>query len=271
MLSVLFGTLPWVHWTNSIKQLPYNVHIIDFISINSVIEYITNNKIDVLIGITKQQNFFIIDNYDVLQQHVKNILFNNNKNTIDLLNDKHNFYTFMKNNNFGNNIPITFISCTNNKQIIHAKFTFPCIYKLCISSGGASSHVIETNPKLCKALSDKTQNYVIQEYISGSDEYSGHLYVYNGIIKYSKFYHLHNDKKNYIQKGRMIKYDTIDTPNYITIFEDIFKVLDYTGFACIDYKIKNDSPKIFEINPRLGATIVCNIFDFCDMINNIII
>jgi glutathione synthase/RimK-type ligase-like ATP-grasp enzyme len=266
MYNILFGTLPWDHWTESIKKLPHNIHIIDFIDIDTVIQYIINNKIDIIIALIKQQNFFVNDNYDILHQNVKYIFYNKNKQTIDLLNDKHKFNTFLKNNNFSNYLPVTYISCINNKQLMHTKYDFPCIYKLCISSGGASSYVIETKSQLFKELLDKTKNYVIQEYISGSYEYSAHMYVLDGIIKFSKFYCTHNDKKNYIQKGRMITYDSVFTPSYINVIQDIFTKLNYTGFACVDYKLKNNNPKIFEINPRPGATIVSNVEDFNDMI-----
>ena len=274
MYKILFGVLPWDHWTISIKKLPHDIHFIDFTDINIVKQYIINNNIDIIIALIKQQNFFIIDNYDILKQYTKYIFYNNSKDTINLLNDKFKFNTFMKNNKMADYLPITYISCVNNKQLMHCKYNFPCIYKLCISSGGALSYVIESKTELCKTLLDiKSTNYFIQEYISGAHEYSGHLYVHEGIIKFSKFYHSFNDKKNYIQRGKMVKYNAIDTPSYFNIFEDIFKTLNYTGFACIDYKLDNkinnkinNKIKIFEINPRPGATIVSNVEDFNDMI-----
>lgn len=267
MYKILFGSLPLNHWTESIKKLPHNIHIIDFTNIDTIIKYIDDNQIDIIFALFKQQNFFVIDNHDILQQHVKYILYNNNKQTMDLLNDKHRFNSFLKNNNLNDYMPTTYISCINNKQLMHNKYEFPCIYKLCVSSGGASSYVIELKSQMCKELLDKSKNYVIQEYIAGSYEYSSHMYVHDGIIKFSKFYRLFNNKKNYIQKGRMITYDSISIPSYINIFQDIFVKLNYTGFACIDYKLKNGIPKIFEINPRPGATIVSNTNDFNDMIN----
>jgi predicted ATP-grasp superfamily ATP-dependent carboligase len=39
-------------------------------------------------------------------------------------------------------------------------------------------------------------------------------------------------------------------------FGAIFRALKYTGFACVDFKIKDGQPKIFEINPRLGGSLV---------------
>ena len=265
-MNILFGTLPWNHWTDSVKKLPYNIHIIELEDIDTVVKYITDNNIDVIIGLLKQQNYFINDYYDILVQHVNHIFYNVDRNTIDLLNDKQKFNTFLKDNNFADYIPTTYISCINGKQLMHNKFTFPCIYKLCIGSGGSSSTVLETNGQLCKKLLDKTANYFIQEYVIDQLEYSAHLYILDGIIKFSRFYCAKNSKKNYIQKGRMIKYRSVEVPQCVNIFQEIFTKLNYTGFACIDYKLKNGSPKIFEINPRPGATIVTNIDDFNKLI-----
>lgn len=36
----------------------------------------------------------------------------------------------------------------------------------------------------------------------------------------------------------------------------VFAALDYTGFACVNLKMVGDQPKIFEINPRLGGSLV---------------
>lgn len=57
----------------------------------------------------------------------------------------------------------------------------------------------------------------------------------------------------------MIKYDIID--NKLCCFNDIkriFKEINYTGMACVDFKIANGELKIFEINSRFGGTIVRN-------------
>jgi predicted ATP-grasp superfamily ATP-dependent carboligase len=63
----------------------------------------------------------------------------------------------------------------------------------------------------------------------------------------------------------MIKYKKIDNFDW-TPFEKIFTKLKYTGFACIDFKMINSKIKIFEINPRLGGTIVHDPEDFSTLI-----
>jgi predicted ATP-grasp superfamily ATP-dependent carboligase len=269
MLNILFGILPWVHWTNAIKKLPYNIYFIEFDDPELVKDYVATHKIDIMFAITKQQNFFVIDNYNLFKKYVNKIFYNTNKDIINLLIDKHRFCSYMNMTEYKIHIPTTLISCVHGKQLFHNKVVYPCIYKLCVSSGGASSHIIENKTQLIKTLRNNKQHFVIQEYITSCDEYSGHFYVRDGNIIFSKIYHLVNKKTNYIQKGRMLNYNTVDNQNYINVFQSIFKMMNYTGFACIDYKLINNIPIIFEINPRLGATIVVGIEDFILMINHL--
>ena len=44
----------------------------------------------------------------------------------------------------------------------------------------------------------------------------------------------------------------------VEIFKDIFKMLNYSGFACVDFTIVNEIPYIFEINPRPGGSLIRN-------------
>ena len=78
-----------------------------------------------------------------------------------------------------------------------------------------------------------------------------------------------NENENYIHHGR-IK-EPIRVLNIgKNIEDDITKVLitiNFTGFVCIDFKIVNNKIKIFEINPRLGETIVYNdLPEFLDLV-----
>jgi carbamoylphosphate synthase large subunit len=41
-----------------------------------------------------------------------------------------------------------------------------------------------------------------------------------------------------------------------SIFESIIKHLNYSGPCNIDFKLINGTPKIFEINPRLGGSLM---------------
>jgi predicted ATP-grasp superfamily ATP-dependent carboligase len=51
----------------------------------------------------------------------------------------------------------------------------------------------------------------------------------------------------------------------------IFDNLKYSGFACIDFTIKNSNIIIFEINPRPGGSLIYNKKYFDKFIDTIIL
>jgi len=79
-----------------------------------------------------------------------------------------------------------------------------------------------------------------------------------------------DNNKNYIQKGKMSNYVKVIDNRIdfcMDIFSKIFTKLNYTGFACADFKLYDDNLKIFEINPRLGGTIINDRLDFVELMN----
>lgn len=171
-----------------------------------------------------------------------------NYDVINILNNKVQFHNFMIDNGF-NLVPN--IYKINNKSIMDIKF--PCIFKLIETFGGNGSKVCHNNNDLMNCdVADK--NYFVQEYIVGKHERTLHLFVKHGKIMWSKCYEMEMDSEYHIQRGKMKQYKVVKFN--CDVFKDIFKVLKYTGFACVDFKILNGEIKIFEINPRLGGSLV---------------
>jgi glutathione synthase/RimK-type ligase-like ATP-grasp enzyme len=125
---------------------------------------------------------------------------------------------------------------------------------LAITFGGKESTICKNSHDLRKCEKN-TNEYFVQEFIMELKERSTHLFILNGIIKWGICYEIKHHARYHIQKGRMEKYKKITDFNF-NVFQDIFIKLNYTGFACIDFKIINGKIKIFEINPRLGGTLV---------------
>ncbi len=269
-MNILIGQPEWTDWIENFKLLPYNVFFNKLDNIDEVLAYIQKNNINVIIPCTFTQMFFIIDNMGILSQYTKCILGNNSKKTIRLLNNKMNFCNYMSINGFGEYIPKVFITNDNKKRIIHSNVSYPCIFKLNKTCAGYKSVVISSVNNLYSILNNKqNKNYTIQEYIVSPNEYSGHFYIMNGVIKYFVLYMTTNNNKNYIQKGKMSNYAKITDDRVafcLGIFSKIFIRLDYTGFACADFKLYGNNLKIFEINPRLGGTFVNDKLDFMDLI-----
>lgn len=94
-----------------------------------------------------------------------------------------------------------------------------------------------------------------QELIQGNKEYASHIVFKNGKIEshFRKCYTY--DREQYVQ-GKMIYVSkAICEPKFDAEFTKVLKAINYEGLCCIDYKVKNNQPKIFEINPRFGGSL----------------
>jgi len=269
-MNILFGLPIWSDWKNVLSKLPYTVYFDEFKDIDAVLKCIKDNKIDIIIPCRYKQMFFVIDNMEKLKEQVKHILCNKDKKTITTLDNKNLFCKYMNKNGLSKYIPKVFVSGDDKMRTIYEKPVFPCIFKLQQSAAAVGSFIIKSKSDLVKAYEMK--NYLIQEYIASPNEFSGHFFVVDGEIKCFIFYMLTNKEKNYIQYGKLTTYVRIIDPICIDTFTEIFKKLKYSGFACIDFRI-NDAgvPKIFEINPRLGGTLVNNATDLADIIAKVIL
>lgn len=140
-----------------------------------------------------------------------------------------------------------------------AEIRYPCIAKPGVGFGGQGSSV-HLDPRSPVNLSrfKPGESFVVQRFVPGPIEFGGHFYLESGDIKRCVYYEGRRDAAQHIQRGRLApnaytKHATIPQHD---AFADLFARLDYTGFACVDFKVEDGVPKIFEINPRLGGTLV---------------
>lgn len=56
-----------------------------------------------------------------------------------------------------------------------------------------------------------------------------------------------------------LKFEKTDKCEFLGLFSDILNLIDFNGLFCFNFKIVDDVPMIFEINPRLGWSL-CNHF-----------
>ena len=185
----------------------------------------------------------------------KNCVFINDIQSIDTLNNKVNFAKFMM-NNFIDNISETFYYSTDNEKYINPKYLkysgqYALISKPSIGLSGNGVYLINTRIF--------PQNSIISKYIIHNSYYSGHILVNNGIIIKKIFFHKQNNEKYHIERGAIKNYEVLENINVSTeVFDQIFFKLNYSGFACIDFCINENIIKIFEINPRIGASLLYN-------------
>lgn len=165
------------------------------------------------------------------------------KNNLQPFANKHNFSRHMKQLGLQHFIPKDFVSIDTA--------TFPCIIKKPDSLGGNGTYICYSRNDYVADPSSQ-----IQEYIRHCNEYSAHGFLLKGQLKWVVYYKIQHDDVDYIQCGKMIGYEKVMDINYKDVIEKI--MCGFTGFMCMDFKIlSNGSLKIFEINPRLGGSLVC--------------
>jgi predicted ATP-grasp superfamily ATP-dependent carboligase len=116
------------------------------------------------------------------------------------------------------------------------------------------------------------KNSIITKYIEHNVYYVGHFLILNGKVIDKVYFYNTNDDKNLIKKGKIIDYKVTEKLLLDdSLFNMIFDNLKYSGFACIDFTIKNDNIIIFEINPRPGGSLIYNKKYFDKFIDTIIL
>ena len=58
--------------------------------------------------------------------------------------------------------------------------------------------------------------------------------------------------------------EVIDASPQLELFARILRALDYEGTCCFNYKFADGTPKILEINPRFGASIILDIDNYVE-------
>jgi glutathione synthase/RimK-type ligase-like ATP-grasp enzyme len=249
---ILIGLPELENWKTHIIKLqsvyPNTIFVRKLDNENNVNKFCSENKINFILPIRYNQVRFLFENkinYKFFGPH--------EYDAIRILNNKAKFTKYFIENNLSEYIPKTYFIKTNSIDY-KQEITFPCIYKPCIGSLGSNIRII----KNCSDLNfDLGNNYIIQEYVKNSNEYVGNFIVNNGKIIYSIILKETFTDDLYYKNYSAKNYSIIDiTANITETFNTIFTRLNYTGMACADYKIINDKVIVFEINPRLGATII---------------
>jgi len=199
-------------------------------------------------------------------------LFKNDKNNVNILDNKSLFGIYMNNSSKQKYIPPIYCYNYKNKTTILNSDDNECdvIVKPNIGYGGIGTFVTKSTK-----INYELKNCITMKYIPHTVLYSGHFLVMNGnILKKIYFYTQVKASNGVIYKGRIINYDELSSLSIDdSIFDDIFKDLKYSGFACVDFTIVDSNIYIFEINPRIGGSLVFNKsqFDsFIDVLHKII-
>lgn len=185
---------------------------------------------------------------ELLHAGVKS-LFSVSPHSYDKLINKKSFSKYLEENNFLQYSPRIY-SMTSNRdsdQLVIVKHS---------CSAGSKG----TTKKPLRQVEDWEFNeYIVQEYIHGSEEYDACFVLNKGVITLAFAYVCGFENPEHIkfQEGSKItSYKKIVLDDKIkSIIEEILKPTCFTGTCCFDFKIKNGEMRIFEINPRLNGAL----------------
>lgn len=178
--------------------------------------------------------------------------------TISTFHNKKYFCRFMINNSLEKYIP-RLLPFPQSGTFYNE---FPIIIKPELSISGNNTHIIKNFDDWNK-LEIKRKLYIAQKYIFSNYIYTCHILSNNGNILIGKVYQTNKPEEYYIQIGPIKNYISRDLNNSeLSIFSTILKLSNYHGFCSINYDYENDIIKIFEINPRIGGSLIYNADDF---------
>ena len=179
--------------------------------------------------------------------------------SIKLCDDKYLFSQKLIENNFADYVPQA-----------NGDLPYPFFFKKKIDLGGIHTYLIENREQELE-LSNSVDNdeYFRQQCIIGNSEYAAHIFFNNHRIvrAITMEYIFDKDRaiKNKDDDFRM-KMDK-NNPDHLDLFAAILDCIGYEGICCFNYKIVDNRPIIFEINPRVGGSLAVYLFSFLRSLN----
>jgi carbamoylphosphate synthase large subunit len=173
------------------------------------------------------------------------------KELVDLASYKNTFYNFLTEHGFKEYFP---------QPLDAPNFTTPFILKRLHGEGGFGIFLVWNEERYKEVLTQpslKNEPYMLEEYIEGDDEYIFYVVCKKGEILWHASLMGQPPTDSRVQKGSFANASEVEiTKETYSVFKGIFKALNYDGPANFNYKIKNNKPIIFEMNPRIGGTLM---------------
>ena len=173
------------------------------------------------------------------------------KEVVHIASYKDKFYNFLIEQGFQEYIPQTLDA---------PDFNTPFIVKRLHGEGGLGIFLVWDKDRYSEVMQQpslKNEPYILEEYIEGDDEYVFYVVCKDGEILWSASLVGQAPTDSRVQKGSFANASEVEiNAEVLDVFTAIFKALKYTGPANFNYKLKNNKPIIFEMNPRMGGTLM---------------
>lgn len=229
---------------------------------DKIIDFCKRHNIQLIFANTLWLQYVLLKNKNALLSFGLKFL-TNNKFSLDCFKDKGLFYDFMMHNNLLEYMPKHF-SSIDSKELLGK----PYIVKAKISSNSVGVRIVLPD----ELLTDFNNDSLITEYIEGGEEYASNILFKDGeIIKHISYKKIYGDSVYILSpdtRGQM-KNERCE-PLCMDLFKHILSLANPNGgycLCCVDYKMVDKIPKIFEINARFGYTLACHPADFAEMMN----
>lgn len=100
-------------------------------------------------------------------------------------------------------------------------------------------------------------SHFLEPYATGRVEYVAHLVMHAGRLRYLRCFESHFDRDHYIhgRECRRRELRDADHRGHARLFEGILATLGFEGIGCFNYKLVDGTPRLFEFNPRYGASL----------------
>ncbi|MCF4127464.1 hypothetical protein [Methylobacterium sp. SyP6R] len=143
---------------------------------------------------------------------------------------------------------------------------FPCILKQKMDEYGTNSLILHGEADAVTwSRRIGSPGYFLQEYISGSEERATHLLLRNGRIVHAYTVAYDMGEQPFV-KGQWCQHRSMTGSHderFLDVFADILRIAGFTdGTCCFDYKVVDGIPKIFEVNPRFGWSLLYDLGNY---------
>lgn len=173
------------------------------------------------------------------------------RESIELCNDKARFNRTLMANGFAHFIPQ-----------MNSALPYPYIVKKSIDEWGKNSHVIRDachEQELGDVLTHP--DYFRQALVPGPTEYATHILFKDRQIAWALNVQYVFASETPIKGKDAILSTALCRCPYLEQFAAILRFLGFAGLCCVNYKVLDGRPFLFEINPRFGGSL-CPFFPF---------
>ncbi|UAM97203.1 ATP-grasp domain-containing protein [Polaribacter litorisediminis] len=139
--------------------------------------------------------------------------------------------------------------------------SFPLILKSRKGSGSKDIYKINSFDEFLFYTKNNKENYIIQEFVN---DYQGEFTC--GLFRSSKGIIRSLIFKRELLEGHSVYGEVVENNTITHLLETIAVKLDLRGSINVQLRIKDNVPKIFEINPRFSSTVLFrHLLDFKDL------